>query len=293
MHDDTVPDDTVDARPDLDRLPAGDIVELLLEAEQRVVPAVRARAGEIAAAADLIAARMRAGGRVVFVGAGTSGRLAQAQAAELPGTFGLDRAQVEGRIAGGPESTDDDEDDLAHAEADLASLTLTAADAVVAVAASGRTPYTLAVAAAARAEGAAVVAVVTTAGSPLAADADVAVEIQVGPEVLRDSTRLTAGTAQKVALDALSTTAMVRLGRVHGDLMVDVVGANAKLRQRQVSIVAEIAACPLDTAAGALEACGGNARAAVVHLLVGLSPDDAHDRVARFITLRDTLGPGS
>jgi N-acetylmuramic acid 6-phosphate etherase len=164
---------------------------------------------------------------------------------------------------------------------------------VVAVAASGRTPYTLAIAAAARAEGAAVIAVVTTAGSPLAVGADVAIEIEIGPEVLRDSTRLTAGTAQKVALDALSTAAMARLGRVHGDLMVDAVGANAKLRQRQVGIVAEIAACSWDSAAAALDSCGGSARAAVVHLLAGLSPADAHDRVARFITLRDTLGPRS
>jgi N-acetylmuramic acid 6-phosphate etherase len=287
----TEDDDSVDKRPELDQLPAHDVVGLLLAAEERVVPAVRAQAEQLAVAADLIAVRMRAGGRLVFVGAGTSGRLALAQAAELPGTFGLDRARVMGRIAGGPLSTDDDEDDLGLARADVASLALTAADVVVAVAASGRTPYTLAIAATARAERAAVVAVVTMTGSPLAVGADVAVEIDVGPEVLRDSTRLTSGTAQKVALDALTTTAMARLGRVHGDLMVDVVAANAKLRQRKADIVAEIAACPSETAGSALDACGGNARAAIAHLLLGLSPAEAHQRVARFITLRDTLGP--
>src|SRR6185437_16722694 len=129
------------------------VVLLLLAAEERVVPAVRASAREIAAAAELIAERMGAGGRLLFVGAGTSGRLAVAEAAELPGTFGLDRKQVRAVVAGGEGSTDSDEDDLGAAETDAAALAPTARDVLVAVAASGRTPYTLALAAAARAAG--------------------------------------------------------------------------------------------------------------------------------------------
>jgi N-acetylmuramic acid 6-phosphate etherase len=279
----------VTERPDLDLLPTIDVVQLLLSAEERVVPAARRRAGQIAAGAELIAARLGTGGRLLFVGAGTSGRLAVAEAAELPGTFGLDRRHVQARVAGGAASTDRDEDDLSGAGADIADLLITASDVLVAVAASGRTPYTLAVARAARDGGAALVAVVTTTGSPLGELADVEVAIDVGREVLRDSTRLSAGTAQKIALNALTTAAMVRLGRVHGDLMVDVEGANAKLRTRSAGIVAEIAGCPLADATRALDACSGNARAAVVHLCLGLPAGEALARAGSHASLRDAL----
>ena len=251
-----------EARPQLDVLPTAEVVGLLLDAEERVLPAVRAQAGQIATAADLIARALGGSGRLVFVGAGTSGRIAWAEAAELPGTFGLETSRVLARLAGGLSADDQSEDDLAAAAADLADLALTAEDALVAVAASGSTPYTLHVAQGARECGARVVAVVTTASSPLAALADVAVEAVVGPELLRGSTRLGAGTAQKMALDALTTAAMARLGRVHGDLMVDVVAANAKLQDRAAAVVAEVAGCDFDTARAAVAACGGNTRAA-------------------------------
>lgn len=276
-------------RVDLDQIPTQEVVERLLAAEERVVPAVRGQAAPIAAAAELVAARLREGGRLLLVGAGTSGRLAVAEAAELPGTFGLARSQVQGRLAGGHESTDADEDDLALAAADLAALRPLAADVLVVVSASGTTPYSLEMAAAAADQGAAVVAVVNVAGTPLAERADVAVAVEVGPEVLRGSTRLTAGTAQKVALNALTTAAMVRLGRVHGDLMVDVETANAKLRLRAAGIVAEIAGCPPVEGLRALDACGGNARAAVIHLVSGLEPAAAAAHASRFITLRESL----
>jgi N-acetylmuramic acid 6-phosphate etherase len=279
----------VTERPELDRLPTEAVVELLLAAEERVVPTVRSRTAEIAAAAELIADRMRAGGRLLFVGAGTSGRLAMAEAAELPGTFGLTRGQVQSRIAGGADSTDGDEDDLGLAQDDLSSLAITGADVLVAVAASGRTPYTLLIASAAAERGAAVIAVVNAPNTPLGGVARVVVEVGAGPEVLRESTRLTAGTAQKVALNALTTAAMVRFGRVHGDQMVDVEAANTKLRQRAAGIVADIVGCSQDQAAAALEACDGNTRAAVVHLVLGLDPDQAATHASRFITLRDSL----
>ena len=279
----------VTERPQLDALPAVEVVRLLLGAEERVVPAVRAHAAELAAGAELIAQRMRGGGRLVFAGAGTSGRLAVAEAAELPGTFGLDRRLVQARVAGGEGSTDSDEDDLRGAERDLAQLAIASPDVLVAVAASGRTPYTLAIARAARDAGAALVAVVNAPGSPLAELADVAIAVPVGEEVLHGSTRLTAGTAQKVTLNALTTTAMALFGRIHGDLMIDVEGANAKLRDRSAAIVAEIAGSEHAEAVRALAACEGNARAAVLHLSLGLAPDEAAERAANHHTLRAAL----
>ncbi len=276
-------------RPELDRLPTDDVIGHLLDAEARVVPVLRARLPALVQAAELIAARFVAGGRLVFVGAGTSGRTAVSEAAELPGTFGLDRGRVLARVAGGPDSTDDDEDDLVGARRDLDALDLGPNDVVIAVAASGATPYTMLLARGARSARAAVVAVVNTGGSPLAALADVAIELVVGDEVLRGSTRLTAGTAQKVALNVLTTAAMARIGRIHGDLMIDVVGANAKLKQRAAGIVAEIAGCEPADAAAALARCDGNARAAVLHLMLGLDPVEALARAAEQPSLRAAL----
>jgi N-acetylmuramic acid 6-phosphate etherase len=137
--------------------------------------------------------------------------------------------------------------------------------------------------------GSAVVAVVAVGGSPLQAFADVAVVADVGPEVLRGSTRLGAGTAQKLVLDALTTAVMVRLGHVHGDLMIDVVAANEKLRERAAAVVAEIAGCPPEAARTALDACGGDARAAAVHLLTGRPPAEAMEHARSRRTLRAAL----
>src|SRR5579875_4179540 len=203
-------------RPQLDELAPDAVVGLLLDAEARVVPAVREQTAQIAAAAGLLADRLAGAGRVAFAGAGTSGRIAAAEAAELPGTFGLPRHRVRVCIAGGANSTDHAEDDLELAAADCADLALTSADVLVAVAASGSTPYTLHVARAARAAGAAVIAVTAVDPSPLGELADVTIAVRLGPEVLRGSSRLTAGTAAKIALNALTTAAMARLGRVHG-----------------------------------------------------------------------------
>ncbi|HTZ43551.1 MAG TPA: N-acetylmuramic acid 6-phosphate etherase [Jatrophihabitans sp.] len=281
------------AGPQLDVLDTDQVVELLLRAEERVVPAVRASARAIAGAAVLLGDRLRAGGRVVLVGAGTSGRLAVSEAAELPGTFGLAPDRCIGILAGGGHSlagTDRDEDDAAAGAADLAAVRPTAGDVVVAVAASGRTPYTVAAAETARAAGAGVIAVVTAGSSPLAALATVAIEVAPGAEVLRGSTRLSAGTAQKVALNALTTSALARAGRVHGDLMVDVVAANEKLRRRSAAIVAEIAGCDDEAAHRALAACGWQARAAVLQLAAGLAPDAARATAGAHRSLREALG---
>jgi N-acetylmuramic acid 6-phosphate etherase len=275
--------------PQLDELPPEQVVALLLDAERRVVPAVSDATEQIVRAAELIAHRMRDGGRLIFAGAGTSGRIALTEAAELPGTFGLPDGQVVVQVAGGPAGTDWDEDDTAQASTHLAELALVPGDVLVAVAASGSTPYTLGLAEAATTLGVDVVAVVNTSGSPLARLAKVAVEVVVGAEVLRGSTRLCAGSAQKLALNALTTTAMNLMGRVHGDVMIDVVAANAKLRGRAAGIVAEIAGCSADAARAGLVACDWNARAAVLHLVGGLSPDSARLRASEHRTLRAAL----
>ena len=277
----------------LDTLDSAGVVERLLDAEERVVPAVRAALPQIAAAADLIARQVRRGGRIAFVGAGTSGRLALCEAAELPGTFGLDPSTILIGIAGvggrALVGTDWDEDDVTVASADFADMALRSHDVMVAVAASGSTPYTLVMARSAAQAGIALVAVVNTLESPLAALATAAIEVPVGPERLQNSTRLTAGTAQKLILNALTTAAMVALGHVHGDLMIDVVPANAKLRDRLIGIVAEIAERPVDVARAALERCDWNARAAVLHLTAGLSPSQAAASAACYPTLRAAM----
>lgn len=277
----------------LDRLDSAGVVDRLLNAEERVIPAVRGATPQIAAAADLIARQVRRGGRIVFVGAGTSGRLALCEAAELPGTFGLDASTVLVRVAGAggraPVGTDWDEDDVTVATADFAELELQAHDVMVAVAASGSTPYTLVMACLAAQAGVALVAVVNALDSPLAALATASVEVLIEPEALRNSSRLTAGTAQKLILNALTTAAMVALGHVHGDLMIDVVPANAKLQDRVIRIVAEIAERPLDVSRAGLERCEWNARAAVLHLTAGLSPSQAAARAARHPTLRAAM----
>jgi N-acetylmuramic acid 6-phosphate etherase len=275
----------------LDVLAPERVVELLLDAEARVLPALRRAAPELAKAATLLSGVVAGGGRLAFVGAGTSGRLAAAEAAELPGTFGLPVDRCVSLVAGGlgVAVADAAEDHAAGGAADVRAAGLGVGDVLVAVAASGRTPYTLAAVEAARAAGVPVVAVVNAAGTPLAELATVAVEVVPGDEVLRGSTRLTAGTAQKVALNTLTTAALAAAGHIHGDLMVDVVPANAKLRARAADIVAEIAGCPLDEATTALAACEGNARAAVLHLVRGLSPADARAQAAAHRSLRAAL----
>jgi N-acetylmuramic acid 6-phosphate etherase len=278
-------------RPQLDELPTERVVELLLDAEARVVPALRRAAPALAAAAQLLADAIQAGGRLVFTGAGTSGRLAAAEAAELPGTFGIAEARCLALIAGADTTAIDDaaEDDAEAGATGARGLHLRSGDVVVAVAASGSTPYTVAAATEALAAGAAVVAVVNAPATPLAELASAAVEVAVGDEVLRGSTRLTAGTGQKIALNTLTTAAMARAGRVHGDLMIDVVAANAKLRERALDIVAEIAGRSPADAAAALAACDDDARAAVLHLVHDLSPDVAKAAAATAPSLRALL----
>lgn len=267
-------------RPDLDDLdarPIGDIVALLVVAEGQAHDAVAAAIPRIAAAAEAIAARLDQGGRLIYAGAGTPGRLGMLDAAECGPTFGTDL--VRGVIAGGPaaltEAVEGAED--AFDPADLADLT--AADALVGITASGRTPYVLGALEHARAVGALTVAVVNNPGSE--ASADVVIELLTGPEVLAGSTRLTAGTAQKIVLNALSTSVMIALGKAYGPRMVDVRPTSAKLRRRTVRIVRDAAGVDEEAATAALAAAGGHAKTAIVALLAGVDAAEAAARLDR------------
>ncbi|BBZ73173.1 hypothetical protein MPRS_42660 [Mycobacterium paraseoulense] len=262
---------------DLDARPVGDVVALLVAAEGEAHAAVVAAVPRIAAAAAAIAARLERGGRLIYAGAGTPGRLGVLDAAECAPTFGTDL--VRGVIAGGPaaltEAIEGAED--AFDPADLAELT--AADALVGITASGRTPYVLGALEHARAAGALTVAIVNNPGGE--ASADVVIELLTGPEVLAGSTRLTAGTAQKVVLNALSTSVMIALGKAYGPRMVDVRPTSAKLRRRAVRIVRDAAGVDEETAAAALAAAGGHAKTAIVALLAGVDAVEAAVRLDR------------
>ena len=278
------------SRPDLDDLdarPIGEIVALLVAAEGEAHAAVLAAVPRIAAAAEAIAARLQRGGRLIYAGAGTPGRLGVLDAAECGPTFGTD--VVRGVIAGGTaaltaaiEGAEDTFD-----PADLADLT--AADALVGITASGRTPYVLGALEHARAAGALTVAIVNNPSSE--ASADVVIELLTGPEVLAGSTRLTAGTAQKVVLNTLSTSVMIALGRAYGPRMVDVRVTNAKVRRRAVRIVRDAAGVDEETATAALAAAGGHAKTAIVALLAGVDAAEAAVRLDRARgRVRDALG---
>ena len=284
-HTEPVTERRADDLADLDLLPTQRLVERINDEDARVAPAVRAAAAPLARAVDAIAERLRDGGRLVYVGAGSSGRLALVDAAECGPTFGVPEATVLALIAGGPAAAaaaqEAAEDDAGAGADDVAAVAVGPADAVVALSAGGSTPYTVGAARAARDAGALLVAVVCTEGSELGALADHEVVALVGPEVIAGSTRMKAGTAQKLVLNTLSTATMIRLGRTYGNLMVDVVASNAKLRARARRAVALACDASEEEADAALAASGGDAKVAIVSLLLGLDADAARERLER------------
>lgn len=277
----------------LDALSTGELVDEIISGQEHVFDVVRASRSQIITAVDLLASTSLSGGRILLLGAGTSGRLAMLEAVEIPGTFGVAPDRIVGLIAGAnpmnPLGRDDAEDDQELAMAEIAALGVGAGDVVVALAASGATPYTVAAAEAGRGAGAAVIVVTNVAGSPLGAAATVCIEVPTGPEILAGSTRLAAGTAQKLVLNTLTTAAMSRAGRVHGRLMVDVVPANAKLRRRATDVVAASCGVPREVAGAALRSCGGDVRAAIVSLICGLSPTEAALRAGAHRTVQEAI----
>jgi N-acetylmuramic acid 6-phosphate etherase len=266
------------ARPDLadlDLRSTRDLVRLLND-EDATVPAAVAEAGDaLAAAIDSIAERMRRGGRLIYAGAGTSGALAALDAAECGSTFGSPPGEVLAVVA----EQDADEDDRAAATNALRGLPLRPEDCVVAVSASGSTPFVLAALEAAREAGALGVAVASAHESPAAALAEHEVAVVVGPEVIAGSTRLKAGTAQKLVLNTISTVTMIRLGRTYGGLMVGVAPGNEKLRERARRNVVLASGASEERVDEAMEAAAGDARVALVSLLAGVDAADARSRL--------------
>ena len=269
---------------DLDTRTPGEIARLILEAEHAATAAMAQAAPALAAAVDAVAARMLQGGRLFTLGAGTPGRLAVLDAAELGPTFSAPPTLVIPLLAGGPaamlHATEGAEDDTTAAATTLDAHRLTPTDSVVGITASGRTPFVVAGLRHARTRGALTIAIVNVPGSPLAAAADMTVEILTGPEVIAGSTRLTAGTAQKIALNALSTACMVALGKTYGARMVDVRATNEKLRRRALRTLCEVAGVPEPQAAQALAAANGAVKTALVMLLANLDAPTATARLA-------------
>jgi len=271
------------AYADLDLRTTRELVEVINDEDARVAPAVRRAAPELAAAIDAIGERLARGGRLVYVGAGSSGRLALVDAAECGPTFGVPPTQVIAIVAGGGAALavaqEAAEDDAEGGAADLAAAGIGPDDAVVGISASGRTPYVLAAVRAAREAGALTVALACVPGSELGAATDVEVVIPVGPEVIAGSTRMKAGTAQKLALNTISTISMIQLGKTFGNLMVDLVASNEKLRERARRAVALAAGASDEAAAEALEAASGDAKVAIVTLLSGVDTTTARSRL--------------
>jgi N-acetylmuramic acid 6-phosphate etherase len=263
----------------LDLWPTKAIADLMARQNTSVTEAVSAQVGAIAVAVDAAAERMRSGGRLIYVGAGTAGRLGVLDASECPPTFGVPPESVVGLIAGGAAAVtgavEGAEDDVEAGIADLDRLVLTASDTVVGVSASGRTPYVVGAVRHASSVGALTIGVSCNAGAVLSQVVDHPVEVVVGPEVVSGSTRLKAGTAQKLVLNMISTILMVRLGRTYGDLMVGVVAVNDKLRVRAARIVAEATGAGQEAAERTLGGCGGDVKAAILCLSAGIGPDVA------------------
>lgn len=268
----------------IDTLDTAELAALINQEDMKVAPAVARELPAIAAAIDMITDRLRRRGRLFYAGAGTSGRLGVLDAAECPPTFGTDPEMVQGLIAGGKAAMfvaqEGAEDSGQLAADDLAAAGLNEKDALVALAASGRTPYSIGALKYARARGAAAIALVCSPGSTMSQEADLTICPLPGPEVITGSTRLKAGTAQKLVLNMLSTGTMIKLGKVYGNLMVDLKATNKKLAERALRIVIEATGCDRQEASEALAATGGQAKLAIFALLSGLDAEAARQKLA-------------
>jgi len=269
---------------DIDRLDTVGILRLINDEDTQVPRAVAEVLDAVAAAVDFAVAALRAGHRVHYFGAGTSGRIAFADAAELRPTFNVPEGWFCPHLAGGPEALwqalEEVEDDADSGAAQVREC-VAAGDVVVGLAASGRTPFVLGALRAAGATGARTVLITGNPRAPMAAHVDVSVGVDTGPEVITGSTRMKAGTAQKLVLNAFSTAVMVRLGRVHSNLMVSLVPTNAKLRGRVLSILVEATGLGEDVCATALAAAGGELKTALVGLLSGAAVPAARAALAQ------------
>lgn len=267
------------ASQNIDELSTEAMLRVINDEDKKVALAVEAIVPQIATAVDAICAAFRAGGRLIYCGAGTSGRLGILDASECPPTFGTPREQVIGLIAGGHtailQAVENAEDNREQGAQDLKDIHFSRHDVLVGIAASGRTPYVLGALAYANELGATTVSLSCNPGSAMSQVAAIALTPVVGPEVVTGSSRMKAGTAQKLVLNMLTTGSMIRSGKVYGNLMVDVEATNQKLVQRQVNIVMQATDCDDATARAALTGCGGHCKTAILMVLADLKADEA------------------
>ena len=259
---------------DIDRLNALDIVKIINREDQRVPLAVERCLPQIAQAVEKIVAAFRLGGRLIYIGAGTSGRLGVLDASECPPTYGVSPDMVVGIIAGGEQALrrpiEGAEDNPRQGQADLEKIRFSAKDVLVGIAASGRTPYVIGALNYAKSLNAVTIAVASNPGSAMAKIADIAIETVVGQEVLTGSSRMKSGTAQKLVLNMLTTASMILMGKCYQNLMVDVQASNEKLRARALRIVMQATECSEETAQQTLQRADNNAKLAIMMILSGL-----------------------
>lgn len=263
----------------VDRLSTSQILELMNDEDATIAHVVRQTLPEIAKAVDTIVQRIQQGGRLIYVGAGTSGRLGVLDAVECVPTFSTDPGLVVGLIAGGEtaltQAVEGAEDNIEAGRNDLLALNLTSKDVVVGIAASGRTPYVISALETANTIGAATIAISCNAPAPILNVAQIKIAVLVGPEIITGSTRLKSGTAQKLILNMLSTASMIRLGKVYGNRMVDVKVTNQKLAGRACRIIAEVAGVSEQEASRLLEQTGNQVKPAIVMALLDVSAGEA------------------
>ncbi|GAA2006982.1 N-acetylmuramic acid 6-phosphate etherase [Nakamurella flavida] len=274
-----------DRLADLDTRSVADLATVMNQADAGVPAAVERALPQLVPAIEAAADRMAAGGRLVYIGAGTPGRLAILDASECPPTFSTPPGQVFAIMAGGATAfvtpREGAEDDAGAGRAAVDDADIGPLDTVVGIASSGRTPYVVAAVQRARERGALTVGLSCNPDTALSAAAEHAVEVLVGPEVISGSTRLKAGTAQKLVLNMFSTIVMIRLGKTYGNLMVDVRASNDKLRERAVRIVSTISGAPREAATAALQSSGWSVKPAVLQLVSHIDPEEADRRLAR------------
>ena len=275
----------------IDRAPTLEIVRIIQEQDARVAAAVAAQAERIAHAVDQIVERMRHGGRMFYAGAGTSGRIAMLDASEIPPTYGVDPSLVRVIMAGGEraffaavEGAEDDED----AAIEIVGREVKSDDALIGIAASGTTPFTVAAVRRANMLGALTIGLTSVPSSPLAQDADIPIVVETGPEVIMGSSRMKSGTAQKMVLNTISTAVMIRLGHVYSNLMIDMPATNEKLRNRAVTMVELAAGVPRPAAVQALREANGNVRMASVMAKKKIGAEEAR-RLLEQHALREVL----
>ena len=267
----------------LDQMSVGQVLELMNKEDQQVPEVIAEALGQIEAAVETIIQSLKAGGRLIYFGAGTSGRLGVLDAAECVPTFGVSPDLVVGLIAGGDkamvEAVEGAEDSLTLAEEDFKKLNLNANDTVVGIAASGRTPYVIGGLQYAQSIGAKTVSIACNKEAKISGYAQIPIEVDCGPEILTGSTRLKAGTAQKLILNMLSTVSMIGIGKVYQNLMVDVQATNEKLEERSKRIIMAATECSYEEAASYFEAANHKVKVAIVMILTNLNATEASRKI--------------